>query len=850
MRALRITELRRFARNRMTAAALVVAMVIPLLYGALYLWAFWNPTSHLDQIPVALVQQDRGARDADGKSVNAGRELGDKLTKANTLDWQPTDAADARQGLEAGRYYAVLTIPANFSSAVLSVSGEKPTSAPLKVEYDDANGYTARTILTSVMGQVRTATSETLGASMVEKVLVGYGDVHAGLVKATDGAQDLADGADKADTGAGRLADGSARLATGADQLARGLTSADSGASRLAEGAESASTGARRLADGADQLSTGITTLAQGIPQAVTGAHALADGATTVSTGATALSSGASRLAAGLPAAQDAAGQLAAGAAKVAQGGTASAAGAATLADKAATLATGAGALAAKLDAAPTAATRLARGAAEVADGSTRVASGAESTAQGADALSAALTQAARADASLAPLADKAAALAAGAQSVSRGANNVATGAQSVADGGGALADGLGAAVPAAEQIGGGATALAAGARTLSTGVGALSTGATKVSSGAAALHDGVTDAVKGSQTLAQGGTSLAAGASKLATGATTLADKLDQAGQGASALRDGAGQLAAGTNELAAKLPELASGATTLADGLADARIGSTTLATSAHSLTEGATTLADGTTKLATGSSELAAKLAQATADVPTWSADEATSTAGVMSSPVSLDAEFLHKASSNGEGFAPYFIALALYVGALILWMILRPLSQRSLAAPVSATRVVASNLLPALIIGTAQVILLVTVLVAGLGLSPTHLVAFAGFALLVSTAFIALQQAIYIWLGTSVGRLVVLILLMLQLTSAGGTYPASTTPEFFQKLHQVLPMTHVVDGFRACITGDLGGEFTAATSYLVILIGGAFVVAVVGAARGRVFTMSRLHPAVSL
>ena len=49
------TELRRFARNWTSRAALVVAICIPLLYGALYLWAFWNPTGHLDRLPVAML---------------------------------------------------------------------------------------------------------------------------------------------------------------------------------------------------------------------------------------------------------------------------------------------------------------------------------------------------------------------------------------------------------------------------------------------------------------------------------------------------------------------------------------------------------------------------------------------------------------------------------------------------------------------------------------------------------------------------------------------------------------------------------------------------------------------------
>ncbi len=53
-------ELRRFGRGRLPRAALVALLLMPLLYGALYLWSFWDPYGRLDRVPVALVNDDRG----------------------------------------------------------------------------------------------------------------------------------------------------------------------------------------------------------------------------------------------------------------------------------------------------------------------------------------------------------------------------------------------------------------------------------------------------------------------------------------------------------------------------------------------------------------------------------------------------------------------------------------------------------------------------------------------------------------------------------------------------------------------------------------------------------------------
>ncbi len=68
------TELKRFSRGLMPRVALVTIVLMPLLYGALYLWAFWDPFSAANKIPVALVNSDHGTV-VDGKPLNAGDQV-------------------------------------------------------------------------------------------------------------------------------------------------------------------------------------------------------------------------------------------------------------------------------------------------------------------------------------------------------------------------------------------------------------------------------------------------------------------------------------------------------------------------------------------------------------------------------------------------------------------------------------------------------------------------------------------------------------------------------------------------------------------------------------------------------
>ncbi|MGC5411716.1 YhgE/Pip family protein, partial [Streptomyces sp. DT225] len=100
-------ELRRFGRGRLPRAALVALLLLPLLYGALYLWSFWDPYGRLDRIPVALVNADTGAT-ADGKRLAAGDQITGKLLESKTFDWHEVSAAEAERGVEDGTYYLSL----------------------------------------------------------------------------------------------------------------------------------------------------------------------------------------------------------------------------------------------------------------------------------------------------------------------------------------------------------------------------------------------------------------------------------------------------------------------------------------------------------------------------------------------------------------------------------------------------------------------------------------------------------------------------------------------------------------------------------------------------------------------
>ncbi|GGY47764.1 YhgE/Pip family protein [Streptomyces djakartensis] len=241
-------ELRRFGRGKLPRAALVALLVLPLLYGALYLWSFWDPYGRLDRIPVALVNDDKGAS-ADGKRITAGDDITERLRDSKTFDWHEVSAAEARRGVEDGTYYLSLTMPADFSERIASSSGSSPESGALQVRTNDANNYIVGQISRTVFSEVRQAASTKTSRSFLDKIFVSFSDIHGKTVRAAKGADQLKGGIGKAEKGSKDLADGLRDARNGSGELSRALRKLTKGAGALETGSQGVADGTRKLAD-------------------------------------------------------------------------------------------------------------------------------------------------------------------------------------------------------------------------------------------------------------------------------------------------------------------------------------------------------------------------------------------------------------------------------------------------------------------------------------------------------------------------------------------------------------------------------------------------------------------------
>lgn len=293
----------------------------------------------------------------------------------------------------------------------------------------------------------------------------------------------------------------------------------------------------------------------------------------------------------------------------------------------------------------------------------------------------------------------------------------------------------------------------------------------------------------------------------------------------------------------------KVAKGAAQLHTGLATAKSGSADLNTGVGDLKKGATSLDSGMIRLSDGSATLAKGLDDGTGKIPDYDKKDRDARTEVMADPVQLASRSLHAAPNYGTGFAPYFIPLSLWVGAMVAYMLIQPLNRRALAAGAPAWRIAFAGWLPVAAIGLLQVAALMSVLHWGLGLRMAHAAGTVGFLALVTCCFGAIVQWLNARFGAA-GRILVLAVLMLQLTSAGGTYPVQTSPGFFNAIHPYLPMSYVVEGLRRLITGGGLGPVWQGCAVLLAFTAGALALTALSARRKQVWTLDRLHPELSL
>ena len=444
-------------------------------------------------------------------------------------------------------------------------------------------------------------------------------------------------------------------------------------------------------------------------------------------------------------------------------------------------------------------------------------------------------------------------------------------------DGASRLADGAAPAASGAASLGSGSSTLASGAASLATGLAQLDAKASSLPSSAAQLNSGAASLASGLATGAQSATALKSGAATAASLAPQAAqqqqiiDALTLAGTPPAAIAQVTAQLtglakatarvsAGVTDRLVPSLTAAAAGSAQLASGTAafstsvpalasavhSASAGAASISRGAGELSSGASALSNGTGELASGSATLKSSLSDAVGRVPVTTATGRQATAALIANPLAVRQTAITQAADYGAGLAPFFLALASWIGIYALFLLVRPLSRRVLTAVRRPIRTTLAGWLTPALLGVVQMVALFALVTLALHLPVANPVGLVVFMAFVAMTFAAIVLALNVLLG-SVGQFLALVFMVVQLVTAGGTFPWQTLPGPLAALHQALPMSHAVDGIRQLMYGGLSASVWSSIVPLLLWLVGSLVVSVLGAMRqGRFRILRELRP----
>ena len=764
-------EWKNIAKSTWLKIVLCAIMIIPMIYACVFLGSMWDPYGKTDQLPVAVVNNDKEVEYNDS-TMDIGKQLSDKLAKNDSMDFNIVSSSKAQKGLKDGKYYMIITIPENFSKNATTLLDDDPQTMMLTYTTNPQTNYIATKMDDSAMAKVKAEISSTVTKTYSKILFKNVKTLSKGFKTAADGSQKLSDGVNTAK-------DGNATITENLNTLALS---------------------ALVFNDGADSLVKGLSAYTEGVSTAKAGAQQLDNNSATLNNGAAQLKAGSSQLLSAVQAAEK----------QLGDGINASAGQLNTLTSSNKQMAESSKQLSAALTQIQGAidSNNLVENDAQAAkkvDGmistlSTTISTMNNNAAQLNQLAAAEKKQAEQLQATQPQAAQelmlKATSHATQAATLQQVASQLSSSINTddlkqlstLLNGNAAVLKNQTAANAKTQQLLASSQQLATANNTA---VGSLVTNLKTVQA-----------SMKGTSTSV----GMVGAVSQIDNGLSTLQSGLKTYTGGVKQVNNGLGTLASNN-------ATLNSGASQLAEGALKISSGSNQLAAGSATLGEGLNTIGDGTNTL-TSSLKDASKKSNIKSTNKTYKQ---------MSTPVDTEKKELTNMPNNGHAMAPYMMSVALYVACMAL-SLMYPFGKgmTTTDSPAKFLLAKATVMVPLSIV---QALILYFSLKGFCGFTPARPGLCLAFMLLLSLAFMAFIAFLAIAFGR-IGEFIALIFMVFNLGASAGTYPLETAPHWYKVLHPFVPFTYSVNGFRSVIANA-----TAVPTTEILFFVGLLVVSVI-------------------
>ena len=254
-------ELKNIRQSKMLLVTTIAICCIPVLYAVVFLKGIWDPYSHLDQLKVAVVNQDQPVS-YQGKTMNLGQKVVDSLHRNHTFDWQFVDEDEAKQGMRDNKYYLAVTIPTDFSHNATTVTQLDPQQLKLRYQTNASLNYPIETVASTAVSRIKSQISAEITTTYASALIDIIKQSGQGLQTASAGAGELSSGAGQLSDGLVRLSNGTGTLASGTHQLASGSTDLAGGVNQLTNQTKTLGDNVKASLPQIDRLNNGARKLA------------------------------------------------------------------------------------------------------------------------------------------------------------------------------------------------------------------------------------------------------------------------------------------------------------------------------------------------------------------------------------------------------------------------------------------------------------------------------------------------------------------------------------------------------------------------------------------------------------
>lgn len=760
-------EWKNIAKSTWLKIVLCAIMIIPMIYACVFLGSMWDPYGKTDQLPVAVVNNDKEVEYNDS-TMDIGKQLSDKLAKNDSMDFNIVSSSKAQKGLKDGKYYMVITIPENFSKNATTLLDDDPQTMMLTYTTNPQTNYIATKMDDSAMAKVKAEISSTVTKTYSKILFKNVRTLSKGFKTAANGSQKLSDGVNTAKDGNATITENLNTLASsalvfndGADSLVKGLSAYTEGVSTAKAGAQQLDNNSAALNNGAAQLKAGSSQLLSAVQAAEKqlgdGINASAGQLNTLTSSNKQMAESSKQLSAALTQIQGAIDsnnlvENDAQAAKKVDGMIS------TLSTTISTMNNNAAQLnqlaaAEKKQAEQLQATQP-QAAQELMLKATSHATQAATLQQVASQLSSSIN--------------------------TDDLKQLST----LLNGNAAVLKNQTAANAKTQQLLASSQQLATANNTA---VGSLVTNLKTVQA-----------SMKGTSTSV----GMVGAVSQIDNGLSTLQSGLKTYTGGVKQVNNGLGTLASNN-------ATLNSGASQLAEGALKISSGSNQLAAGSATLGEGLNTIGEGTGTL-TSSLKDASKKSNIKSTSKTYKQ---------MSTPVDTEKKELTNMPNNGHAMAPYMMSVALYVACMAL-SLMYPFGKgmTTTDSPAKFLLAKATVMVPLSIV---QALILYFSLKGFCGFTPARPGLCLAFMLLLSLAFMAFIAFLAIAFGR-IGEFIALIFMVFNLGASAGTYPLETAPHWYKVLHPFVPFTYSVNGFRSVIANATAVPTTEIFFFVGLLV----------------------------